>query len=75
MSAPSSAWYHQPAMLVVAGVLSFTVITGTAMLALSLHQRDALTMSDADYRAWKDDMRATTPGTEQRAPSPDPVDD
>ena len=48
-------------MLVVAGVLTFALLSGIATMALSLQGRDVLMLSDSDYQVWKDEMRATTP--------------
>lgn len=56
-----TAWYREPTMMLVAGVLGFTVIAGMSMLAIASSQHDALIMSDQEYRQWRDDMRATTP--------------
>lgn len=61
MSTAKPAWYREPTMLIVAGVLTFTLLSGTTMMTLSLTDRDVLTMNDSDYRAWRDEMRATTP--------------
>lgn len=61
MSNANPAWYREPTMLVVAGVLSFTLLSGTAMLTLSVTDRDVLMLEDADYQAWRDQMRAATP--------------
>ncbi|MFK8014465.1 MAG: hypothetical protein AB8G17_03335 [Gammaproteobacteria bacterium] len=55
----STPWYRVPTMMIVAGVLSFTVIAGVAMLAVASNGHDKLIMSDQDYREWRDDMRAT----------------
>lgn len=55
----NAPWYHEPTMLIVAGVLTFTFLSGTAMMTLSLRDRDVLTMTDSDYQAWRDEMRAT----------------
>lgn len=67
MQKTQAAWYREPTMLIVAGVLTFTLLSGTAMMALSLSGRDALTMTDADYQSWRDEMRATTPAQDDRA--------
>lgn len=57
----SPRWYREPAMLIVAGVLLFTVTSGTAMLTFSLTHRDSLVMTDDAYQEWRDEMRATSP--------------
>jgi hypothetical protein len=54
-------WYRVPTMMIVAGVLGFTVISGMSMLTIASSQNDALVISDQDYRQWRDDMRATAP--------------
>ncbi len=57
----STAWYREPTMMLVIGVLTFTVISGFTMLGVALNHDDALVISDEDYREWRDDMRATKP--------------
>jgi hypothetical protein len=54
-------WYREPIMLIVVGVLLFTLTSGTAMLTFSLTHRDALVMTDEAYQQWRDEMRATAP--------------
>ena len=55
----SNAWYHQPAMLVVAGVMLATLMSGVGMITAALQVDDPLVMSDREYREWKDENRAT----------------
>ena len=66
----NARWYREPTMLVVAGVLTFTLLSGTATVILSVQDRDVLTLSDSDYRAWKDEMRATAPALTSPPPAP-----
>ncbi|MFK7886148.1 MAG: hypothetical protein AB8G16_04720 [Gammaproteobacteria bacterium] len=53
-------WFREPTMMIVAGILGFTIISGIAMLTVASNGHDQLIMSDQDYREWRDDMRATT---------------
>ncbi len=58
---PIAHWYREPTMMIVAGVLLFTLISGIAMLTFALSHRDTLVMSPDDYTEWRDDIRATKP--------------
>ena len=55
----SNAWYRQPAMLVVAGVMFATLMSGVGMITAAMQIDDPLVMSEQEYREWKDDNRAT----------------
>ncbi len=54
-------WYRQPAMLVVAGILTMTVLGSAATLALAITHQDPLVVSDAEYQRIRDELRATVP--------------
>ena len=60
----SCAWYRQPAMLVVTGVLVSSVLSGIVIASFAVSGRDPLVVSAADYQKIRDEFRLTEPWAE-----------
>lgn len=56
---PSRPWYRETAMMVVIGVLTFTLLSGTAMVTIAMNSHDPLVISDQQYQQLRDELRAT----------------
>ena len=59
------AWYRQPAMIVVAGVLAATFVGSAAVVGLAVTSDDPLVISEADYERVRAEFRVNADHTEE----------